>query len=237
MDLSNGLALVINSPGGDGIAAERIVNICREYSGTEEYWAVVPGRAKSAATMICMGASKILMAPSSELGPIDPQIIRNEDGKWRRWSAHNLVQSYNNLFNRAVRAKGNMHPYLQQLGRYDERDIEGWKADIQLSEQIATKLLQSGMMKGENESKIKKNIKVFIDPSAGTIAHGRPIYSIEAASCKLNIENIDVDSPCWKVLYQLYVRSDNYVSRIASKVIENGKDSFAFPPMEMLDDN
>ena len=29
MDLSNGLALLINSPGGDGVAAERIVNICR----------------------------------------------------------------------------------------------------------------------------------------------------------------------------------------------------------------
>lgn len=36
MDLSKGFALVINSPGGDGIAAERIINVCRTYSGTGE---------------------------------------------------------------------------------------------------------------------------------------------------------------------------------------------------------
>ena len=38
MDLSNGLAIMLSSPGGDGLAAERIVNICRQYSGTNEYW-------------------------------------------------------------------------------------------------------------------------------------------------------------------------------------------------------
>ena len=43
-DLSNGLALFISSPGGDGLATERIVNMCRAYSGTGEYWAIVPGK-------------------------------------------------------------------------------------------------------------------------------------------------------------------------------------------------
>jgi len=55
---SKGIALVINSPGGIGLSAERIINICRHYSGTGEYWAVVPNKAKSAATMICLGASQ-----------------------------------------------------------------------------------------------------------------------------------------------------------------------------------
>src|SRR5690349_935396 len=58
LDLTDGLALCISSPGGDGLAAERVVNLCREYSGTGEYWAIVPGKAKSAGTMICFGASK-----------------------------------------------------------------------------------------------------------------------------------------------------------------------------------
>ena len=67
MDLSSGLALMLSSPGGNGIASERIINICRSYSGTGEYWVIVPGKAKSAATIICLGASKILMAPTSEV--------------------------------------------------------------------------------------------------------------------------------------------------------------------------
>ena len=36
LDLSQGLALVVSSPGGSGLAAERIINVCRSYSGTEE---------------------------------------------------------------------------------------------------------------------------------------------------------------------------------------------------------
>jgi ClpP class serine protease len=63
----NGLALMIDSPGGDGLAAELIVNTCRAYSGTGDYWAIVPGSAKSAASIICMGAAKILMADTSQL--------------------------------------------------------------------------------------------------------------------------------------------------------------------------
>ena len=38
LDLSNGLALMLSSSGGDGLAAERIVNTCRSYSGTGDYW-------------------------------------------------------------------------------------------------------------------------------------------------------------------------------------------------------
>src|ERR1041385_1829972 len=117
IDLTNGLALVISSPGGIGLAAERIINICRTYSGTGEFWAIVPGKAKSAATMICFGASKIYMGPSSELGPVDPQwTVRDEKGVLKRYSLFNVVESYDELFKKAVRAKGNLHPYLQQLG-------------------------------------------------------------------------------------------------------------------------
>ena len=46
MDLTHGLALMISSPGGDGLAAERLINVCRSYSGTSEYQTIVPGQAK-----------------------------------------------------------------------------------------------------------------------------------------------------------------------------------------------
>ena len=78
VDLSKGLALMVSTPGGDPIAAERIINICRTHSGTGDYWAIVPGKAKSAGTMICFGATKIYLAPASELGPVDPQIVMEE---------------------------------------------------------------------------------------------------------------------------------------------------------------
>lgn len=47
------VVLVCNSSGGQGMAAERIVNICRSYSN-DRFEIIVPHMAKSAATMIAL---------------------------------------------------------------------------------------------------------------------------------------------------------------------------------------
>jgi len=227
MDLSKGFALVINSPGGDGLAAERIINVCRNCSGTGEYWAIVPGKAKSAATMICLGASKILMSGTSELGPIDPQITVPESSILR-FSVYNIIKSYENLFRRAVNTKGNLQPYLQQLHNYDEREIEEFRSALSLSEDIAIKALASGMMKGVGKQAIKKKIKVFLTPEK-TKTHGRPIYRDEARKCNLRVEEIDSDLELWELVYQLYIRTNNFVSRKVSKCIESSRHSFVVP--------
>ena len=183
LDLTNGLALCISSPGGDGLAAERIINVCRSYSKTGEYVTIVPGKAKSAATMVCFGGSKIQMGPTSELGPIDPQLAIGG----RRFSVFNIVESYEDLFRRAVKEKGNLEPYLQQLENYDEREIKELRSALALSDDIAVRALASGMMKGTDEAEIKQKIATFLSPQR-TKVHGRAIYRDEARQCGLNIE-------------------------------------------------
>lgn len=75
------LMLLLNSPGGDALAAERIINICRNYGTRDDFSVIVPKMAKSAGTMVCLGAKDIGMSRTSELGPIDPQIlIKDENG-------------------------------------------------------------------------------------------------------------------------------------------------------------
>ncbi|MGH2904156.1 MAG: SDH family Clp fold serine proteinase [Solirubrobacteraceae bacterium] len=222
LDLSKGLALVISSPGGDGLAAERIVNMCRSYSGTGEFWAIVPGKAKSAATIVCFGASKITMGPTSELGPVDPQLNEGQNV----FSVYNLVASYEDLFQRAVNdTSGNMHPYLQQLEHYDEREIAEMRAAIELSKDIAARLLGSGMMGSKSGKAITSKIKMFLTPEQ-TKAHGRPIYRDEAAKCGLNIERAEPDSDYWSAVYALYIRSNNLVQTAASKCIESAEHSY-----------
>lgn len=223
LDLSKGLALMISSPGGDGLAAERIVRVCRSYSGTKDFWAIVPAKAKSAATLVCFGASKILMAPPSELGPIDPQIVKVEKDVRKQFTAHGLVSGYDRLFSAANKTKGNLEPYIQQLNYYDDRDINKYRSFIKLSEDMAIKVLSSGMMQGKSAAEIRKCIRIFLEPEAGTHTHGRPIYGMEAETCKLNIEHIDVKSDFWKHLYELYVRSHRYTngSGIADKCVES----------------
>lgn len=224
-DSSNGLVLIISSPGGYGLAAERIINICRNYSKTGEYWVIVPSKAKSAATMVCFGASKIIMSETSELGPIDPQITLDIRGLKERLSLNNIVESYNDLFKKAVMEKNNLQPYLLQLSNYDEREIKEFKTAISLSEDIAIRYLESGMMKGISKEEIKKNIDIFLKPTQKK-AHGRPIYAKEALDCGLNIELKDLRGELWELIYELYIRTNNLVSTRAAKCIESQKYSF-----------
>lgn len=227
IDTSKGLALMINSPGGIGISAERIINICNSYSGTGNFFAIVPGKAKSAATMVCMGASKIFMSKTSELGPIDPQIQIQKDNKNSSFmfSLCNVVSSYKELFNQAVNTTGNLQPFLQQLANYDHREIKEFETAISLAEDLAIRALGNGMLKGKTYKEIKEQIKIFLTPEK-TKSHGRSIFFDDAQKCGLIIDLMELESPLWKNLYELFIRTENYTNTKVSKCIESRELSF-----------
>jgi len=179
-----------------------------------------------------------MMGPSSELGPIDPQLTIKEDGKLKRFSLWNLLHSYKELFDRAVKEKGNIQPYLQQLSNYDCREMEEYKTAMELSEDIAIRSLASGMMPGKLTTKhkndIRKRIAIFLTPKQ-TKAHGRPIYFQEAKDCNLTIDLQDVKTDLWARCYELYVRTNNFVSGRAAKCVENKDNSFYVSVQEMYD--
>lgn len=64
------ISLFLYSNGGHLNAPWPIVNLIREYC--DEFEVIVPFKALSAATLISLGADKILMTPLSQLSPIDP---------------------------------------------------------------------------------------------------------------------------------------------------------------------
>ena len=121
-DLQHGLTMILNCPGGLPLSAERITNVCREYSNGD-FEVIVPKMAKSAATMICFGANKIWMSKTSELGPIDPQVAFREEGRLKSFSVHSMIEGYRQLLRQASETQGNVEPYLLQLGKYDAREI------------------------------------------------------------------------------------------------------------------
>jgi ClpP class serine protease len=226
MDLSKGLALMVNSPGGIGLSAERIINICKSYSETGEFTAIVPQKAKSAATMICLGASKIFMSKTSELGPVDPQItIDKGNNSYIQVALCNYVDSYNELVEKAVNSKGNLQPYLLQLSNYDAREIKEFEVAIKLSEDVSVRALESGMMSGKSKDDIKKAIKIFLTPEE-TKSHGRSIFYTDAKKCGLKIDTMDLKSDLWKLCYELSIRIDNLTRDRASKCVENKDISF-----------
>lgn len=225
-DLKNGLILLLNSPGGSGLTAERIIKICRSYSGTGKYEVIIAGKAKSAATMICLGSHKIMMSKTSELGPIDPQIVYKNEQNEQRFSVYNIIKSYKELFKQAVKTEGRIEPYLQQLSIYDAREIEEMRKELELSSDIAVKALKTGIFKKFSKAQIEKKIKLFLIPE-NVKTHGRPISFEEAKDADLNVHLIDQMSDKWERIYELYIRLDRFVSsNLTSKCIETKNYAF-----------
>lgn len=66
------ISLYLYAPGGITLTAWSIANLIRQYCS--DFEVIVPAKAHSAATLLCLGANSILMTKQATLGPIDPSI-------------------------------------------------------------------------------------------------------------------------------------------------------------------
>jgi Serine dehydrogenase proteinase len=66
------ISLFLYTRGGNTLAAWSIVNLVRQFCNKLEV--VVPSKAHSAGTLICLGADSIMMTKQATLGPIDPSV-------------------------------------------------------------------------------------------------------------------------------------------------------------------
>lgn len=97
------LDLVIHSGGGIAHSAYQIVELLRLH--TKRLNACVPFWAKSAATLLCMGADEIVLGEHAELGPLDVQMYEERKaGKGAFTSALNPFKSLEQLVSASVEA-------------------------------------------------------------------------------------------------------------------------------------
>jgi hypothetical protein len=140
--------------------------------------------------------------------------------------AKTVVDTYRELMEKALSTPAdNVAPLLQQLGRYDARLIAEYENAADLSTSIVVKALQEGMMKDKTAEEVECSIQRFTKPPK-LDAHGRGITLKQAKECGLNIDEIlrndDIADPLW----ELYVRTNHYVSTIASKAVESATQSY-----------
>lgn len=79
MNRKQRIDLLIYSRGGDVSVPWRVISMLREFC--QELIALVPYKAHSAATMIALGADKIVMGRKAELSPIDPTLVKATVGE------------------------------------------------------------------------------------------------------------------------------------------------------------
>ena len=94
-DRRNNLFVILDTPGGVVEVVERIVRVLRQHYTEVKF--IIPDRAMSAGTVLAMSGDDILMDYHSCLGPIDPQLIRDD----RLVPALSYLTQYENLIKKS----------------------------------------------------------------------------------------------------------------------------------------
>lgn len=94
------VVVILDTLGGDGRGAYRTALALRQKY--EEFLVIVPRLAKSAGTILALGASDIVLGTHAELGPLDVQIYDDDRGSFH--SALNEVQAVERLYSIALDA-------------------------------------------------------------------------------------------------------------------------------------
>lgn len=97
---TDGVALILDSRGGYAHDAYRIAALLRHATAPAAVRILVPNKAKSAGTLLALGASELYMGQEAELGPLDVQI--GEDALDPKHSALNEVQALERLRSVAI---------------------------------------------------------------------------------------------------------------------------------------
>lgn len=193
---------LLHTGGGDIDAAEKLIVMLRQKVGTGKLRIIVPDFAKSAGTLIALGADEIVMSDTSELGPIDPQIIRvDKDGNRIQHSVQDYLDAYDQ-FKVALDKNADditAHLMMQKLDPATVRHYENVK---NRARSIAETLLKEGMLKEKGNWSLAAGI--LIDTKEWP-SHAQMI-SRELAANKIGL-NVDYRSPddeAWSMYWQLY---------------------------------
>jgi hypothetical protein len=66
------ITLILHTNGGDVMASWSIANLLRQFC--KRFEVIVPERALSGGTLLCLGADQVIMTKQAALGPIDPSV-------------------------------------------------------------------------------------------------------------------------------------------------------------------
>jgi hypothetical protein len=213
------LNVLIQSPGGDGSIIEKMVEMCRGHLSYRDpkLRVIVPNIAKSAATVFSLGADKIIMGYSSDLGPIDPQVPIIVSGAAKYVSASAFVETRDLLMKQLAEAIKKNEPtqgILTQIAGLNTVFIHEMENAMNFSKQTAIRMLEKYMLKGRIKDAKARTTK------AGEIAEKLlskqlfPIHGhfIGAATAKndleLEVEILDRQDELWKLIWEYYIRAE-----------------------------
>lgn len=190
--------LVLHTIGGDIDVAEKLVMLVQaRVGGSKNIRVIVPDFAKSAGTLMALGADSILMSDSSELGAIDPQIVLRDAQGNEMWHSVFAYLAVYRQHEEALRKNPNDPVARMMLDKFDPAVVQKFQVIGERARVVAENLLKR---RGLPFSKIASHLlDVGLHKS-----HNQMISAQDAQQFGLNIELIDQEDPLWELIWQLH---------------------------------
>ena len=220
VDPQKDLHVMLASPGGNGETALRLIRSAQQRS--RQVTVVVPDQAKSAATLFCLGAHQILMGPSSDFGPIDPQF--SLDDKGTLVSAKDIIAAVEDATERVQRAPETYPLWASLLSNVTALMVQQARSAILRSGDLLRHALQANPDRTEEEvAKLVENLQGKLIVESQT--HAAVFGSEDAQAAGLPVRKLDPSGEEWREIWRLWSR---YVVLPQSTVYEGAQASQMF---------
>lgn len=219
-DPKDDLHVMLATPGGDGETALRLVR--QAQSRCAELTVLVPVHAKSAGTLFVLGADHIYLGPTSDLGPVDPQLqFPNRQSA----PAKAIIAAVDEAERRIQDHPGTYPLHISMLGDVTALMVQQARAALarandQLHEALAC-------VSGRKDAEVKELANKLHAPLiAETQSHGTTISAHDAKEFGLPVQEADPAEPQWQAIWRLWTK---YALLNAARVYESRHTSSVVP--------
>ena len=197
--------IMLHTLGGSVDAAEKLMRLVRSRVSDGEIYIVVPEYAKSAGTLMILGADCVVMSDTSELGPIDPQRVFYDSHGTGRWQpVQNYLDAYEEHRKKVSEDPNNVASQIM-LGKLDSEIVKLCETERDRARQSAEYLLKMGMFRLRKDSNLTKTVELLLDTNLWR-SHGQMISWQEVHDVELGliVEYLDPHLDPWLQYWKLY---------------------------------
>ncbi len=195
------LHVLLHSYGGDGEIAVRMARAAQ--ARCKSLSVIVPDVAKSAGTLFTLAATHIIMGPTSDLGPTDPQIMVKPNAPFV--AAKDIIKSVEDAA-AAVETQPNTYAlYSALLSDVSALLLQQARAAIAQGSDLLKQALASNMNRSKEQVEKLSGIlhPLLLDQPH---SHGAIFGAKEATNASLPVVTLEPDSEQWKAIWALWTR-------------------------------
>jgi hypothetical protein len=210
------LHLMLASPGGDGEVAVRLVRAAQ--ARCKRLTVIVPDQAKSAATLLCLGAHELLMGPTSDLGPVDPQF---PFGEYDLVSAKDIIAAVERALNDVAERPDTYALHSAMLSEVNALKVEQARSALARTDDLVREALQSNPDRNSEET--EDLAKALHEPLIEAPKDHAAILGAQyAKELGLPVRICDPASGQWRQIWQLWM---HYFALGSAVIYENERAS------------